>query len=415
MQRELALSKTEPEVQECSGFKTAKLPKLVISKFDGSYMVWSRFWGQFSEAIDKSTIPPITKFTYLRELLAPKIRRCVEALPFSVEGYNRAKSILTDKYGKESAIVNSYVKEILELAYISNANTRKIAEFSEKLSYCVQALATMQKLEHIRGNVAMTLEKLAGIRGDLVRSDPDWESWDFGQLSEALRQLVRRNPVVSNDKDREVKPLFNAHREDERIKGCVYCGDSEHKATQCTKIVESSERKKILARKGLCFNCATRKHRASECSSKTSCQHCAKRHQSSICEKRLETHGGDGELKIDGASDDGVFPVVVVKVKGVKCRALIDSGAGGSNYASAKLIKTLNTQPSEVKSQRIEMLMATKTTRIEMYDTEISSLDESFKLNVKVSKVDKPELLTVNNPSYDRLKQSYEHLRGVAP
>ena len=60
-------------------------------------MDWPRFWGQFTEAIDKSSIAPISKFTYLCELLSPKVKRCVEALPFSAKGYNRAKSVLQDK------------------------------------------------------------------------------------------------------------------------------------------------------------------------------------------------------------------------------------------------------------------------------------------------------------------------------
>ena len=38
----------------------AKLPKLVITKFDGSHMDWPRFWGQFSENIDKTSVAPIT-------------------------------------------------------------------------------------------------------------------------------------------------------------------------------------------------------------------------------------------------------------------------------------------------------------------------------------------------------------------
>ena len=50
-------------------------------------MDWPRFWGQFDEAIGKSSIAPISKFTYLRELLGPKVKRCVEALPFTPEGY----------------------------------------------------------------------------------------------------------------------------------------------------------------------------------------------------------------------------------------------------------------------------------------------------------------------------------------
>ena len=37
---------------------------------------------------------------------------------------------------------------------------------------------------------------------------------------------------------------------------------------------------------------------------------------------------------------EGVFPVVVVEVNGIRCRALIDSGAG-SSYVSAKLIELL--------------------------------------------------------------------------
>ena len=98
----------------------------------------------------------MTKFTYLRELLCPKVRRCVEAFPFLAEGYNRAKAILSDKYGKESEIINSYVKEILELPHLTGANPQKIAEFSEKLSYSVQALETLKKLDYVTlGNVVL--------------------------------------------------------------------------------------------------------------------------------------------------------------------------------------------------------------------------------------------------------------------
>ena len=104
------------------------------------------FWGQFSEAIDKSSLPPITKFTYLLELLEPNVKRGVESLPFSPEGYNRAKVILEDKYGRESEIEKCYVKEILNLPNITGANPRKIADFCDKLTHSVQALETMGKL-----------------------------------------------------------------------------------------------------------------------------------------------------------------------------------------------------------------------------------------------------------------------------
>ena len=146
-----------------------KMPKLVISQFNGSHMDWPRFWGQFTENIENSSIAPVTKFVYLRELLAPKIRHTVEALPFTAEGYNRAKSLLQDKFGKESEIVKVYTREILELPIIHGANPKKIHEFNEKLTYCVQALETLKKLDGVNDAVSMTLDKVPSIRGDLVR------------------------------------------------------------------------------------------------------------------------------------------------------------------------------------------------------------------------------------------------------
>ncbi|CAB3994102.1 Hypothetical predicted protein [Paramuricea clavata] len=63
-----------------------KLPKLVITKFDGSFTDWNRFWGQFSESIEKSGIANVVKFSYLKELLGDKVRRDVESLPKVIIG-----------------------------------------------------------------------------------------------------------------------------------------------------------------------------------------------------------------------------------------------------------------------------------------------------------------------------------------
>jgi hypothetical protein len=69
----------------------AKLPKLIITKFNGAYQDWPRFWEQFRETVDKTSIDAVVKLAYLQELLEPKIRKSVEALPFTSEGYNRAR------------------------------------------------------------------------------------------------------------------------------------------------------------------------------------------------------------------------------------------------------------------------------------------------------------------------------------
>ena len=70
-------------------------------------MDWPRFWGQFSETVDKTNVAAITKFLSLSELLDSKVKKTVEALPFTSEGYNCAKNILQEKFGKESEIVKA--------------------------------------------------------------------------------------------------------------------------------------------------------------------------------------------------------------------------------------------------------------------------------------------------------------------
>ena len=95
-----------------------------------------------------------------------------------------------------------YTKQILELPVIPNVNIKKIHEFYDTLMYAVQSLETMGCLQQVNGNVALTLEKLPGIRGDLARTDPDWESWDFVKLVEALHLWTRRNPIEQSNETR---------------------------------------------------------------------------------------------------------------------------------------------------------------------------------------------------------------------
>ena len=130
--------KSTPTEQQVS---QAKLPKLVITKFNGSFTDWPRFWGALCEAIDKTSVPPVTKFTYLLELLDDRVRKTTEALPHSPEGCNGAKAILKERFGKEREIVKAYVKEIIDLPHTPTTNPNKLLEFFEKLSYNVQALS----------------------------------------------------------------------------------------------------------------------------------------------------------------------------------------------------------------------------------------------------------------------------------
>lgn len=79
------------------------------------------------------------------------------------------------------------MREILVLPYTPTANPKRIHEFFDKLSHRVQSLETLKQIKKVNGMVSLTLHKLPNIRGDLVRNEPEWESWDFVKFFEALR------------------------------------------------------------------------------------------------------------------------------------------------------------------------------------------------------------------------------------
>lgn len=90
----------------------------------------------------------------------------IDGLPFTPDGYNKAKDILTERYGNPNEIVSAYVEDIINLPHIQGANPAKIHGFYEKLMYCVQSLGMLGKLSDVNGHVRLTINKLAGIRGD---------------------------------------------------------------------------------------------------------------------------------------------------------------------------------------------------------------------------------------------------------
>ena len=176
---------TEPSQSQ---METAKLPKLVIPKFRGELTDLPRFWSQLEAEIDRAEVPGVTKYSYLKELVDPKIRKEIDGLPFSSEGYERAKNILKRKYGKPSKVVNAHVENIMSLPTINGSQPNKIHEFYEKLLFNVHSLKTMAKLQEVNEYVRMTIDKRPGIRGDLVRTDDSWREWNFPQLVDELRK-----------------------------------------------------------------------------------------------------------------------------------------------------------------------------------------------------------------------------------
>ena len=393
---------------------TAKLPKLSITKFDGTFANWLPFWNKFEAEIDKTELAPVTKFAYLKELLEPKVRTDIDGLPLTREGYERAKNIIKEEYGKTSEIINAHVNNILELPTVTSANLGKVNCFYKTLLFNVQSLETLGKIERVNGMTRSVLDKLKGIKADLVRGQDNWQDWDLPRLTQALKKWRDVNPVpeesnvaskVTPPKHPDKRsPLYHADTRNQRH--CVYCEDPSHASRDCTRVSTMDARKRMLAQKRMCFNCTGPKHHAADCKSKMRCQKCGQKHHTSICMR------GDQLLTATGKSGRVVYPVVKVCVEGVLCRALLDTGAG-SSYASAALLEKLPKRPRVKEVRQIEMMLGSTTREVELSTIKVGSIAGSEELSVDVTKVERRELLMIDNPHYQKIIDSYAHLKGV--
>ncbi len=402
-EQQLKFQKALEASKQSQAKAATKLPKLAITKFDGKYENWLPFWNKFIAEIDSADLSPVTKFVYLKELVEPKIRSDIDGLPLTTEGYARAKGILEGEYGKVSEIVNAYVQNILQLPVVKDSNPNEVDKFYKTLLYNVQSLETLGKLERVNGMARSVLDKLPGIKSDIVRGQEGWQDWGLAQLVKALRIWREINPCAeeSGKEKRRKDKIFNTGA---KKHVCVYCDDANHKSHECTSVVDVNERKKILATKRLCFNCTGAKHRASECKSNSGCQRCNQRHHTSICTSKEKL------LAAEQGSKSVVYPIV--SVEGVECRALLDTGAG-SSYASAALLERLPKRSQTKEVRKIEMMLGSTTREVTLSTIDVASTDGKEKLQVEVTKVERGKLFTVDNPHYTELIQSFKHLEGI--
>ena len=93
---------------------------------------------------------------------------------------------------------------------------------------------------------------------------------------------------------------------------------------------------------------------------------CIGKDHSSICDKTTTT------LSTTRSCSEA-YPVVLIDIEGVKCRALIDTAAGAS-YASNALINYINKKPIRTETKKIETLISTNTIKFKIYSVKVQDI-----------------------------------------
>ena len=107
-----------------------------------------------------------------------------------------------------------------------------------------------------------------------------------------------------------------------------------------------------------------------------------------------------------------IYPVAIVKVNGVKCRALLDTGSG-SSYTSDGLLDYLKINPTRKEIKTIETFTNLTTKKLKIYSVKIQDVNKKLSFNTELNKLERDVLLTLPNLKYSRTLKKYPHLKEL--
>ena len=108
------------------------------------------------------------------------------------------------------------------------------------------------------------------------------------------------------------------------------------------------------------------------------------------------------------------YPVAIIKVNGVKFRALLDTGSGTS-YISESFIDLLKINPVRKEYKTIETLTNSTTKKPKIYNLKVENLDENFTFQTELNKnkLERKVPITLSNPKYNEMIETYDYLKGI--
>ncbi len=299
--------------------RSSKLPQLKLPHFSGDILQWVSFWDAFKAEIDDDvTMPNVTKFNYLRAQLSGDALKRIGGLSVTTHNYPKAVQLLEESFGKNTKIIYAHFRALTSLSSTTDS-LAGLRTFYDTLESHVRSLESLDIEPDSYGTllVCILLDKLhSNVRQNLARGrdDADGDEWTLEELRKAIHKEIgimeitnvnarqfngpsRGNNTGRTENINQYTVLSNAASA-APFKGCPYCKEDGHRASQCSKFRTLDDRMKIVRQQKLCLNCLSAGHRQVDCTSRYTCHHCKDKHHSSLHDdKRV------AKAKAEGTTD----------------------------------------------------------------------------------------------------------------
>ena len=294
---------------------TAKLPKLTLKCYNGSLMGWSAFWDAYKTAVhDNPSLGNVDKFAYLMSLLEGTAREAVTGLALTDVNYAEAIAILERRFGDKERIKACHIEQLMRLESVSSEHHLvELRRLYDRTESNIRGLKTLGVAADAYGTlfIPIFMKKLPQeLKLSLTRKISTAE-WSIDKILEVLRdELEARERALGSETRSKPKPAYTSNGGNKRGKdypttgaytsssegGCYYCKQEGHSPSNCRRVTNIDERKRLIREGGRCFNCLRKGHIGRDCHSSSRCNNCNGRHHTSICMRAKRTQPSRDDL-----------------------------------------------------------------------------------------------------------------------
>ena len=259
------------------------LPRLRLPSFAGDRLEWRPFWSQFEAAVHHSSLPEVQKLTHLFACLKGPALDAVKDIQIVGGNYDETVELLRKRFGDPSALIGLYASQLVSTPAVKDgdygAYRTTIDAFATALREIRALIDQISREDASADPVSVILSPLllaklppsSRLEWNRRRTDPA-ERFALDDLCSFAEREV--------DTLCHVSPLHAATRPERQNFRAAATSLASSTTAKPPRIKDLPVGERLAAARAqrLCFNCLSRGHSASNCSSPRNCSRCHGRH-----------------------------------------------------------------------------------------------------------------------------------------
>ena len=318
--------------------KLSQAPTVDLDVFDGNVVEFPYFLTTFKQVVEEKVPDERGRLSRLIKYTKGEAHELVKSCVYLSQEicYERAKELLTQKYGSPFKISSEYRKQLANWPKLKANDAVAFNRFESFLLKYQSAMLMVGKSHECSVELLQLLQcklptylqnRWSRIVFQIRRNTKKEATFeDFLKLVNEESTIIG-DPLFSRDAVGEVlksspasetKPRLRTFRTTLQEGICVKCKQRSHSLDDCKEFSEMDpdSQKKFIFIHRLCFSCLkqiSQTHTAKTCTSKLSCKTCAKKHPTSI--HKMSTQSREPGLKSLAANVKQSVSLSIVAVR----------------------------------------------------------------------------------------------------